>query len=112
MGSDSPARGMKMRTLRRSFRERSTFPKPTLRRGPGWSEPAAYALGDVAGRKKTLRDETSTALLDAASGMNGSAPLDVALYPFTRFSSAGNFADRLLSTARASLGRPSSARIF
>ncbi len=67
-----------------------------------WAEPAAYALGDVAGKRGTLDDDTVTALLDAAGdGMRA------ALYPFARVARLNDaFADRLLLTAKKALGGP------
>ena len=74
---------------------------------------AAYALGDVAAKRNALGDEATTALLEAAAGSAGVAPLDVALYPFGRIDRPSEaFADRVLAAARAALARRSDARIF
>ena len=77
-------------------------------KGP-WRADAAYALGDVAGRRGRLDDDTITTLLDAA----GDGVL-VALYPFSRaehFNDA--FATRLLDVAKKSLASPpSTERVF
>jgi cyclophilin family peptidyl-prolyl cis-trans isomerase len=77
-------------------------------KGP-WRDDATYALGDVAGRRGRLDDDTVTTLLDAAGD-----GVIAALYPFTRaehFNDA--FASRLLEVAKKSLASaPSSERVF
>ena len=54
--------------------------------GDALASAAAYALGDVAGRRSALGDETMSALLDAAasSPASGAQGLESALYPFGR----------------------------
>ena len=75
----------------------------------GWAEGAALALGDIAGRKGQLADETATALLDAAS----EPELAVAIYPFARVERIGDaFVPRVLKVARSVVARPAEARIF
>jgi cyclophilin family peptidyl-prolyl cis-trans isomerase len=80
-------------------------------RGGDEAQAAAYALGEVAARKGALSIETADALLDA---VQGSPPLDVALYAFGRIEGRGDegLDPRLLDAARAALGRPGFARIF
>ena len=80
---------------------------------PGYLEAAAYALGDIAGAKRKLADETMTALIDVATGRPDTPPIDVALYPFARMDAPGEaFAPRILAAARAALARPGAARLF
>jgi cyclophilin family peptidyl-prolyl cis-trans isomerase len=78
-------------------------------RSVAWREDAAYGLGDVAARLRTLDDDTITALLDAAQD-----GVPAALYPFARadrFNDA--FASRLLDAARKVISGPKSdARVF
>ncbi|HEY1957534.1 MAG TPA: ElyC/SanA/YdcF family protein [Polyangiaceae bacterium] len=74
-----------------------------------WREQAALALGDVAGRRGTLDDDTVTALLDAAG--DGVA---TALYPFARAQRLNDAFDaRLLEVAKKALAGPKSDdRVF
>jgi cyclophilin family peptidyl-prolyl cis-trans isomerase len=85
--------------------------RPWLRAGTNGSEAASFALGDVAARRGGLSAETTTALLDAASG---SVPLAAALYPFSRSDVALEpvQAARLRSAARSALMRPGPFRLF
>jgi cyclophilin family peptidyl-prolyl cis-trans isomerase len=72
-----------------------------------WSEPAAYALGDIAARTKQLGDDTSAALLDAAGS------LDFALYPFGRAERVGDgFVARVVDAAHRVLAGDNPMRSF
>jgi cyclophilin family peptidyl-prolyl cis-trans isomerase len=75
------------------------------------AEPAAYALGDVAAKRGSLSLESASALLEAAERP---APVDGALYAFGRaeLSAREDIMPRLLSAARAALGRPGPSRFF
>jgi cyclophilin family peptidyl-prolyl cis-trans isomerase len=74
---------------------------------------AAFALGDVASRKKALAEPTQLALLSAAAGGATAAPLAEALYPFGRLDHPLSSAtDRLFEIATLRLKEPSSSRIF
>ncbi len=78
-----------------------------------WAEPAAYALGDLAGRQGELDDDAASALVDAATqGLMGS-PLDAALYPFSRSSHLSEaLGVKVAAAAHAALARPGEARAF
>lgn len=79
-----------------------------------WAERAVYALGDLAGRRGALTEETMTSLLDAAVGSEAAPPLDVAIYPLGRLERAPDaFVSRAIVAARAIFARPPSpARLF
>ena len=78
-----------------------------------WSERAAYALGDLAGRRNAIADETATVLLDAAAGGASGPPLEAAIFPFARLEKVPEaFVARLVQVAHGVLERPSSARLF
>ena len=80
---------------------------------PARREAAIYALGDIAGAKRVLADETMTALVDAAAGRPDAPPIDVALFPFGRMDRPNDgFVGRILVAARAALARPGDARQF
>ncbi len=83
--------------------------RPWLRAATNVSEAASFALGDIAARRGGLSAETTTALLDAASGSTA-----VALYPFSRsdVALAPVQAARLRSAARSALNRPGPFRLF
>ena len=90
-----------------------------VRRRDALASAAAYALGDVAGRRAALSDETAAALLEAATP--GSAPggapvaegLDAALYPFGRLEHVpDSLAPRVAKAALATLGARGVARAF
>jgi cyclophilin family peptidyl-prolyl cis-trans isomerase len=90
-----------------------------VRRRDALASAAAYALGDVAGRRAALADETVAALLEAATP--GSAPggapvaegLDAALYPFGRLEHVpDSIAPRVAKAALATLGGRGVARAF
>lgn len=74
---------------------------------------AAWALGAIAARDRGLEDDVAKALLDAARGGDGGAPLDDALFPFGR----GDWSSRpptsgLAEVARARLGVAGPGRVF
>ncbi len=75
------------------------------------TEPAAYALGDIASSRGALSLETAGALLGAVDRV---PPLDAALYAFGRMDlpEGGSLAPRLVAAARSALGRPGPARVF
>lgn len=78
-----------------------------------WSEPATYGLGDLGNKRGTLADETTTALLDAASPSASGAPVATALYPFSRTPKVLEaFAPRVLEALRGRLDEPGADRIF
>jgi cyclophilin family peptidyl-prolyl cis-trans isomerase len=72
----------------------------------GWAERAALALGDIAGRRGRLGEDTQAVLLDA--------PAHAAmLYPFARVEHVEPAtAARVLSAVRSALGRPGAERAF
>ncbi|MGO9712788.1 MAG: peptidylprolyl isomerase [Polyangiaceae bacterium] len=75
--------------------------------GDALASAAAYALGDVAGRRSALGDETMSALLDAAasSPASGAQGLESALYPFGRIEHIPeSFAPRVAKAAMATRG--------
>lgn len=80
-----------------------------VREGGPLAERAAFALGDVAGRRGTLDDVTVTALLDAAEGGLGAA-----LYPLSRAERMNDaFSARVLEAAKKALaGPPGDSRAF
>jgi cyclophilin family peptidyl-prolyl cis-trans isomerase len=82
-----------------------------LREDDTADEAVAYAFGDLAAKRGSLSTESATALLDATQR---SLPLDAALYPFGRIegTGVGELEPRLVSSARAALGRPGPARVF
>jgi cyclophilin family peptidyl-prolyl cis-trans isomerase len=81
-----------------------------------WGERAAYALGDLTARAKVpgaTSDETTAALVGAATAGADGPPLDAALYPFSRMEHAPPaFAARVLGAARGALAVRTPTRIF
>lgn len=74
-----------------------------VRAAKGTQEPACYALGEIAGRRGTLGDDTVTALLDAAEAGQGAA-----LHPLSRVERMNDaFSARILGAARAAQSKPS-----
>lgn len=81
-----------------------------LARGTGLAEPAAFGLGLLASRRRTLSDATVVALLDAAA--EGEPPIAEALIPFAVLPPLEPaVAQRLLEVARARLEGPEEARL-
>jgi cyclophilin family peptidyl-prolyl cis-trans isomerase len=84
-----------------------------VRARDAWSEPATFGLGDIANKKGSLSDETTTTLLEAAAPSPSGAPLATALYPFSRAPHVVDaFAQRVLEAARDGLINPAPTRIF
>jgi cyclophilin family peptidyl-prolyl cis-trans isomerase len=84
-----------------------------VRARDAWSEPATFGLGDIANKKGSLSDETTTTLLDAAAPSPTGAPLATALYPFSRAPHVVDaFAQRVLEAARDGLATSTPTRIF
>ena len=81
-----------------------------------WGERAAYALGDLTARAKipgATSDETTAALVAAATAGAEGPPLDAALYPFSRMEHAPPaLAARILAAARGALTVRTPTRIF
>ncbi|MEO7112004.1 MAG: HEAT repeat domain-containing protein, partial [Polyangiaceae bacterium] len=84
-----------------------------VRAHDAWSEPATFGLGDIANKKGSLSDETTTTLLEAAAPNANGTTVGTALYPFSRAPHVVDaFAQRVLESARDGLASDSPTRIF
>ena len=74
---------------------------------------AALALGDLAGAKQKLREETLAALLNLAAGTASTPPIPEALFAVGRLDHVPlTVVDRVREVATARLTEPSEARLF
>ncbi|MDB4993942.1 MAG: Peptidyl-prolyl cis-trans isomerase [Myxococcaceae bacterium] len=75
-----------------------------VRARDAWSDRAAYALGDLAGRRGTLGEESITALLEVAVGGATGPAVPAAFHPLARLPRVPDaFAPRVIEAARAAL---------
>lgn len=71
---------------------------------------AAFALGDMASRRRTLSPDSVSALLAAAAGDQAHPPLMAAFYPLSRLKADTELP--LLEAAKQALTRPGPDRVF
>lgn len=80
---------------------------------PAQAAAAAFALGDLAGSKQKLREETLVALLNRAAGSAAAPPLPEALFAVGRLNHVPpSVVERLHEVAVAGLKTPGDARLF
>lgn len=84
-----------------------------LSRPAPWKSAAALALGELASREGELMDATQSALLAAATGKEGAAGLDDALFALGKLARVEpSLRARLFETARARLATKNDSRLF